>query len=89
LSEAGRSQVISPLMNKLRAFLLRPFVRDALIAGPSTVDMTRVLDEGGICLVRIPKGSLGEETTRLLGSLVVARTWQATTGRARLPQPDR
>ncbi|WP_369774835.1 type IV secretory system conjugative DNA transfer family protein [Saccharopolyspora cebuensis] len=89
LSEAGRSQVISPLMNKLRAFLLRPFVRDALTAGPSTVDMTRVLDEGGICLVRIPKGSLGEETTRLLGSLVVARTWQATTGRARLPQPDR
>jgi len=88
LTDSSRSQVISPLMNKLRAFLLRPFVRDAIAGGESTVDMAEVLD-GGICLVRIPKGSLGEETTRLIGSLVVARTWQATTGRARLPQRER
>lgn len=88
LTDSSRSQVISPLMNKLRAFLLRPFVRDAIAGGHSTVDMSEVLD-GGICLVRIPKGSLGEETTRLVGSLVVARTWQATTGRARTPQRQR
>ncbi|MFI9811564.1 type IV secretory system conjugative DNA transfer family protein [Saccharothrix variisporea] len=88
LTDSTRSQVISPLMNKLRAFLLRPFVRDAIAAGPSTVDLGTVLD-GGICLVRIPKGSLGEETTRLVGSLVVARTWQATTARARTPQRER
>ncbi|WP_238413122.1 type IV secretion system DNA-binding domain-containing protein [Saccharothrix deserti] len=88
LTDSSRSQVISPLMNKLRAFLLRPFVRDAIAGGHSTVDMSQVLD-GGICLVRIPKGSLGEETTRLIGSLVVARAWQATTGRARTPQRRR
>jgi ABC-type oligopeptide transport system ATPase subunit len=88
LTDSSRSQVISPLMNKLRAFLLRPFVRDAIAGSHSTVDMSEVLD-GGICLVRIPKGSLGEETTRLIGSLVVARTWQATTGRARTPQRQR
>ncbi|MFD8497292.1 helicase HerA domain-containing protein [Amycolatopsis sp. NPDC059657] len=88
LTDSGRNQVIGPLMNKLRAFLLRPFVRDAIASGHSTVDMASVLD-GGICLVRIPKGSLGEETTRLVGSLVVARTWQATTARARIPQRQR
>lgn len=86
LTDSSRSQVISPLMNKLRAFLLRPFVKEAIAGGRSTVDMSQVLDEGGICLVRIPKGSLGEETTRLVGSLVVARAWQATTARARVPQ---
>jgi hypothetical protein len=37
--------------------------------------MNQVLDSG-ICLVRIPKGSLGEETTRLVGSLTVAAAWQ-------------
>jgi hypothetical protein len=51
--------------------------------------MNAVLDQGGICLVRIPKGSLGDDTTRLIGSLLVARVWQATTGRARLPQHER
>ncbi|WP_410630965.1 type IV secretory system conjugative DNA transfer family protein [Amycolatopsis sp. cmx-4-83] len=89
LTESSRSQVISPLMNKLRAFLLRPFVKDAIAGGRSTVDLNDVLNQGGICLVRIPKGSLGDETTRLVGSLVVARTWQATTARARVPQRER
>jgi hypothetical protein len=89
LSEPARAQVIAPLLNKLRAFLLRPFARDALAGGPADLDLADVLDHGGICLVRIPKGTLGEETCRLVGSLVVARAWQATTARASLPQPQR
>ena len=76
-------------MNKVRAFLLRPFVRAAIAGGPSTVDMDEVLDTGGICLVRIAQGALGVETARLVGSLVVARTWQAATRRARIPQRQR
>ena len=89
LSDAARAQVIGPLLNKLRAFLLRPFVRAAIAAGPSTVEFADVLDHGGICLARLPKGSLGEETSRLVGSLLVARTWQAATARARQPANDR
>lgn len=89
LSEAGRAQVIGPLLNKLRAVLLRPFPRAAIAAGPSTVEFSDILDQGGICLARLPKGSLGEETSRLVGSLLVARTWQAATGRARRPADDR
>ncbi len=88
LSDAGRAQAVAPLMNKLRAFLLRPFVRKALAAGPSTIDMSQILD-GGICLVCVPKGSLGEETTKLIGSLVVAQVWQAATARAAQPQHER
>lgn len=88
LSDAARAQATAPLLNKLRAFLLRPFVVKAVAAGPSTVDLTKALD-GGLCLVRIPKGSLGEDTTRLLGSMLVARAWQATTARAALPQRER
>ena len=38
LSGAARAQAIGPLMNKLRAFLLRTFVRRAIAAGPSTFD---------------------------------------------------
>ncbi|WP_280272827.1 type IV secretory system conjugative DNA transfer family protein [Nocardia wallacei] len=89
LSDAGRAQVIGPLLNKLRAFLLRSFVRAAIAGGPSTVEFGDVLDQGGICLARLPKGSLGEETSRLVGSLLVARAWQAATARARRPAADR
>ncbi|MET8759862.1 type IV secretion system DNA-binding domain-containing protein [Lentzea sp. NPDC004782] len=86
LSEASRAQVIAPLMNKVRGFLLRPFVRAAIAGGASTVDMDDVLNTGGICLVRIGRDALGMETARLVGSIVVARTWQAASRRARVPQ---
>lgn len=88
MSDASRAHVTAPLMNKIRGLLLRPFIRDALAGGPSTVDMNAVLD-GGICLVRASVGALGVDTARLLGSLIVAQTWQATTRRSRLPQHKR
>lgn len=88
LSDASRAQVIAPLMNKLRGLLLRPFVRATIAGGESTVDMDTILD-GGICLVRLGKDALGIDTARLIGSLVVARTWQAATRRARIPQRER
>ena len=52
------------------------------------VDFGAALD-GGIVLARIPKGSLGEEGTRLIGSIVVAHTWAAATARARQPADQR
>jgi hypothetical protein len=88
MTEASRAQVIGPVMNKLRAFLLRDFVRSVVGRPDSSFDMGQVLD-GGICLVRVPKGILGEETARLLGSFVVAKVWQTATHRARLGQAAR
>lgn len=88
LSEPSRAAVIGPVMNKLRAFLLRSFARQAIASGESTFHLPDVLD-GGILLARLPKGALGEETTRLLGSFIVAKTWQAAAARARTPEKDR
>lgn len=89
MTPAQQGQVIGPVMNKLRAFLLRGFVRNIVGAGASSFDLTRILDGGGVCLVRVPKGVLGEETARLLGSFVVAKTWQAATARASQPEHAR
>ncbi|MEV0619513.1 type IV secretion system DNA-binding domain-containing protein [Nonomuraea sp. NPDC050404] len=83
LSEQAQSHVTAPIMNKLRAFLLRPFVRDILGSAQSTFDVSDVLD-GKILLARLPKGVLGDDTVRLLGSLLLAQVWQAASHRARL-----
>jgi energy-coupling factor transporter ATP-binding protein EcfA2 len=87
-SPAAQAQLVGPIMTRLRAFLLRSFVRDVVGAPSSSFDMDRVLD-GGICLARVPEGLLGDDTARLLGSFVVARVWQAATARARTGQPLR
>ncbi|GAA3120316.1 type IV secretory system conjugative DNA transfer family protein [Planomonospora alba] len=83
LSDSAKAHVTSPIMNKLRAFLLRPFVRDVLGSARSTFDPGAVLD-GGILLVRLPKGVLGDDSARLLGSMVLAQVWQAASHRAKL-----
>lgn len=89
LSPGGRATLISPIMNKLRAVLLRPFVRDALSGSSSTVDLREVLDGGGLVLARAAKGLLGEDAARLFGSLLLAHTWQAITPRAHIPEDAR
>lgn len=82
LAAGAQMQTIAPLLNKLRALLLRRPVR-AIIGQPrTTLDISRCLDEGRLLLVRLPKGTLGEDTSQLLGSLIVARVWQATLARA-------
>jgi hypothetical protein len=84
MTPALRSQVIGPVLARLRAFLLRDFVKKTMQYPKSSFDMGRILD-GGVLLVRIPKGVLGEDTSRLLGSLILAKVWQAATARAAIP----
>ncbi|MEU7874286.1 type IV secretion system DNA-binding domain-containing protein [Dactylosporangium sp. NPDC049140] len=83
-----RAQVIGPVLARLRAFLLRDFVRDTIGVATSSFDMATVLD-GGILIARLPKGQLGEETAKLMGSLILASVWQAATARARIPEDRR
>ncbi|WP_431947902.1 type IV secretory system conjugative DNA transfer family protein [Actinacidiphila sp. bgisy167] len=88
LSDPSRAAVVGPVMNKLRAFLLRSFARQAIASSESTFHLADILD-GGILLARLPKGALGEETARLLGSFIVAKTWQAASARTRTPEQQR
>ncbi|WP_157254884.1 type IV secretory system conjugative DNA transfer family protein [Nonomuraea typhae] len=89
LTPAGQATVIGPVMNKLRAVLLRPFVRQALANPDTTVPIGQLLDEGGLVLARLPKGILGDDAARLFGSILLAHTWQATTRRSGLAETDR
>ena len=82
MSVGMRSQVTGPLLYKLRAFLLRPFAKAIVDAPRSSIDMAALLDRGGLLLARLPKGLLGEDTAKLLGSFVTSKTWQAATARA-------
>src|SRR5918995_4302127 len=60
MNPALRSQVIGPVLARLRAFLLRDFVKRTMRYPRSSFDMGKILD-GGVLLVRIPKGLLGED----------------------------
>ncbi|SIM49589.1 type IV secretory system conjugative DNA transfer family protein [Micromonospora cremea] len=88
INEQFRGQVIAPVLARLRAFLLRDFVKSVIGNAHSSFDMGRILD-GGVLLCRLPKGILGEETSRILGSMIVARVWQAAIARATVAEDQR
>jgi hypothetical protein len=89
MSPAAQSQMVGPVMNKLRVVLTRPFVASVLGSATSSFDLGADVLDGGLLLARLPKGTLGEDSCRLLGSFVVAKVWQTVTARARNGQTAR
>jgi hypothetical protein len=85
ISEAQRATVLAPVMNKLRAFLLRPAIRQVIGQSRPRLNIEDCLNDKKILLVNLAKGSLGRETSQLFGSLVVAQVWQAIQGRIHTP----
>lgn len=88
-SDGERAQAISPILNKMRAFLMRRRLRNVLGQAQPAFDLDRALAERKIVLVPLVKGLLGEEAAELIGSLFVSRLWQAVQRRSALAPIDR
>ncbi|GAB4078656.1 type IV secretory system conjugative DNA transfer family protein [Nostocoides australiense] len=89
ISEGERQAATAPLHNKLRPWLLRPSLRNVLGQRAPRVTMREVFEQNKILLVSLAQGQLGPEGANLLGALVVAELWQATTARANLAKSRR
>jgi energy-coupling factor transporter ATP-binding protein EcfA2 len=89
LTDAERQTVVGPVLNKVRAFTMRPTVRSIIGQSKPTLDLGEVLTGNKILLCSMASGLLGEEAASLLGALIVAELWHATTARARLPETSR
>lgn len=89
LSEAERSQVIAPVLNKVRAFTMRAGLRRMLGQSDPGLHMRDVFTARRIVLLPLKPGEIGPELASLLGGLVVAQLWQAAQERTRLPAEHR
>jgi energy-coupling factor transporter ATP-binding protein EcfA2 len=89
LSDEQVAQVLGPVMNKLRAFILRPDLRAVLGQSQPRFSVQQVFTERRSLLVRLPKGELGGEAAALFGSLIVQQVWQATLARSAVPARSR
>jgi hypothetical protein len=89
LSDAERLTVVGPVLNKVRAFSMRPRVRAIIGQANPVLDLRDVLGRGRVLIVSLASGLLGEEAAALLGALVVAELWHATTARAGMSSASR
>jgi hypothetical protein len=88
LSAGQRAGLTAPLLSRLRLVLAHPMAASLFGVPATTFSFAEILD-GGVLLARLPKGVIGEDGTRLIGSLLLAGLWQATTARARIPEHER
>jgi hypothetical protein len=88
LTPGARAGLTAPLLSKLRLVLAQPLAANLLGVPATTFRLDDILD-GGILLVRLPRGVIGEDGGRLIGSLLLAALWQAATARAARPEHQR
>ena len=88
LPAGQRAGLVAPLLSRLRLVLAHPMANSLFGVPATTFSFAEILD-GGVLLARLPKGVIGEDGTRLIGSLLLAGLWQATTARARVPENQR
>ncbi len=83
MKPSERSQVIAPVLNKIRQFILRPGLRNILGQTHPAFSLSDLFDKHRIVLVPLNKGIIGSESARLLGSLIVGLTWTLALNRAK------
>ncbi len=82
LSDAERTSVIAPVLNKIRAVALRPEALRTLCHSDGHLDLSEVFTKRRVVVVRMAKGLVGGDTASLIGGLLLAKLWQNVLGRA-------
>ncbi len=84
-----RAEAISPVLNKVGHFLSSPLLRNILGQARSTLDLRAIMDSGGILIVNLSKGKIGDDASGLLGALLVTALQLAAMSRADVPEDNR
>lgn len=79
-----RGRPEEPILVRLNAFLRTRLIREVLSERRRGVDFRSLVDGGGVLLVNLSQGAIGEENSSLLGSLLVAKLHQAALSREEL-----
>jgi len=81
-----RQESIAPIQNKVGAFLADPRLFRMLVKPEIDLRFRKIMDEGKVLLVNLSKGELGEDSSTLLGSLLVTTLSLAAFSRAETPE---
>lgn len=82
-----RSEALSPVLNKLGAFVANPIVRNIVSQERSRVDLVALMDQSALILVNLATGKVGEDAGHLLGGLLMSALQLSAMRRGRAEPP--
>jgi type IV secretory pathway TraG/TraD family ATPase VirD4 len=84
-----RTDGVAPIQNKVGAFLADPLL-DRIVSAPERdLHIRQIMDAGQVLLVNLGKGRIGEDSSSLLGGLLVTTIGLAAFSHAAVPMESR
>ncbi|HEC21056.1 MAG TPA: DUF87 domain-containing protein, partial [Candidatus Peregrinibacteria bacterium] len=84
-----RVEAVSPIQNKVGQFLSSPIIRNILGQPKSSIDIRYIMDNKKILIVNLSKGKIGEDSSSLLGSMIITKIQLDAMSRADIPEDKR
>ena len=82
-------EATAAIQNKIGQFISAPLIRNIIGQEKSTIDMRSIMDEGKILIMNLSKGKIGEDSSRLLGALLVTKLQLAAMSRVNISEKER
>lgn len=82
-------KMIGPITSRIGRFLFSPSAKRILEQPHSTIDFDQIIDQGKILICNLSKGRLGEDTSEVLGIMILTKIQLASLKRARMEQQNR
>jgi CxxC-x17-CxxC domain-containing protein len=83
------SEAVSPIQNKVGQFLSSSLMRNIIGQAKSTIDIRAIMDEGKILIMNLSKGRIGEDSSALLGAMMITKIQLAAMSRVDILEKDR
>jgi len=88
-SEKYAQEAVSAIQNKIGQFLSASIIRNIVAQVKSTIDIRKIMDDEKIFIINLSKGRIGEDSSRLLGGMLITKMQLAAMERVDMPEKDR
>lgn len=88
-SDKVLQEVVSPIQNKVGQFLSNSLIRNIVGQTQSSFDVRQIMDEQKILIMNLSKGRIGEDSSALLGAMMITKIQLAAMGRVDIPEETR
>ncbi len=88
-SQRYEVEATAAIQNKIGQFISAPLIRNIIGQVKTKINMREVMDEQKILIVNLSKGKIGEDTSLLLGGLLITKLQLAAMSRVDTPEEER
>lgn len=83
------AEASSAIQNKIGQFLSASVIRNIVAQVKSTINIREIMDQQKILIINLSKGRIGEDSSRLLGGMLITKIQLAAMERVDMPEEQR